>query len=139
VVYPAARPGLVGACVKVEYPTGGLMPAVVALSPTELAAALGLDAGDATLLATGPVQVPAARLAAWGERASGRELLVADVALLLGVPVPAVYQSMATAAAPRLRCRRTGSHLAPRRTVAPADLVAFLRERQAARANDPVD
>lgn len=56
------------------------------LTPYELADVLGVDRADAGLLATNVIRVPGDFLAAWKNRMGPRELSVAEMHFLTGIP-----------------------------------------------------
>ena len=104
--------------------------ATVDLSPIDFAALLGLPAEDAPYLATAPVRLPAAWVAAWHTKTGVRELTVADLCVVLSCTPRTIFRYMERTARPRFSYRLgvlPGSHRG--RMVSPANLVLFLRER----------
>lgn len=109
----------------------------VTLTSVQLAVLLDLPREDSVYLSVAPVRLPAEWYDAWQVRMGPRELTPAEVSLVSGLSASAVRGALRPAANPHLNHRVTGSGKNPRRLIAPAAVVQFIRDLNGQFRNKP--
>ncbi|VTR97017.1 unnamed protein product [Gemmata massiliana] len=110
----------------------------VTLTPVQLAVLLDLPREDSVYLSVAPVRLPLAWYNAWNERLGPRDLTPAEVVMITGLSAGSVRWALRQGMSPHLAHRVVGFGPRPRRLIAPAAVIHFIRELNNNFNNRPV-